>query len=248
MRESDWLEIQIETLFSSDDRQRLRNLNDPDAQPAPLFFLGRSPTGNRWRLHSALPDELGAELEALLAAEPACEPDGAPPRCREAVRALLAQHRELGSEYRGPAYRFRRELAPARDVVEIDATNAERLQGEFTWLAKELPEVAPCVARVREGSAVSVCFTARRGPRAAEAGVETLADQRRKGHASAVVAAWAHSIRAEPLLPLYSTTWDNAASRGVAARLGLVPYAEDWHVSAAARDETYRSSSETRRR
>jgi predicted GNAT family acetyltransferase len=68
---------------------------------------------------------------------------------------------------------------------------------------------------------VSVCFSARNGPLAAEAGVETLADFRGQGHAAAVTAAWAAQIQAEGRIPIYSTWWGNDASQAVARRLGL---------------------------
>ena len=64
-----------------------------------------------------------------------------------------------------------------------------------------------------------------------EAGVETSPAWRRKGHARAVVAAWALAVRASGLLPLYSTDWSNAASRGVAASLDLVAFGEDWNIA-----------------
>jgi RimJ/RimL family protein N-acetyltransferase len=38
-------------------------------------------------------------------------------------------------------------------------------------------------------------------------------------------------VRAAGLLPLYSTWWENAASRAVAAALGAVPYGEDFNLS-----------------
>ena len=46
-------------------------------------------------------------------------------------------------------------------------------------------------------------------------------------HAAAVVAAWAAAVRASGRLPLYSTSWDNVASQGVARKLGLVLYGAD---------------------
>ncbi|MDA0271296.1 MAG: GNAT family N-acetyltransferase, partial [Chloroflexi bacterium] len=75
------------------------------------------------------------------------------------------------------------------------------------------------------------CHSARRSNPAAEAGLEVAAEARRRGLGVAVTARWAASVREGGREPLYSTTWDNVASRGVARRLGLEVYAEDWHLA-----------------
>ena len=73
--------------------------------------------------------------------------------------------------------------------------------------------------------AVAVCASARIGAQACEAGVETVPAYRGRGLAAAVTARWADEVRARGLLPLYSTSWDNLGSRGVARRLGMIRYA-----------------------
>ena len=97
-------------------------------------------------------------------------------------------------------------------------------------------------AGVRGGRATAVAFDDGRpaaichAPRglaahAAEAGVETLPPFRRRGLATAAVACWARAVQRTGRLALYSTTWDNAAWRGVARRLNALLYAEDWHMA-----------------
>ena len=97
----------------------------------------------------------------------------------------------------------------------------------FPTLAADLPDRQPCLAIVREGRLASICFSARNTPDAAEAGLETMEAFRGHGYATAVTAAWAQAVRAEGRIPLYSTDWDNRASRAVARKLGLVLYGAD---------------------
>ncbi len=44
-------------------------------------------------------------------------------------------------------------------------------------------------------------------------------------------AAWARAIQRRGLVALYSTSWENAASRALARRLSARVYGEDWHVT-----------------
>jgi hypothetical protein len=78
---------------------------------------------------------------------------------------------------------------------------------------------------------VSICFCARRSDVAAEAGLETAAPFRGRGYALHVTVAWALAVRATGRIPLYSTAWDNHASRTVARKLNLHPYASNWSLS-----------------
>ena len=88
-----------------------------------------------------------------------------------------------------------------------------------------------CFAIVRGGEVLSACWTSRfLAGVAAEAGVRTRESERGQGFAIRVVAAWARAMRDSGTEPLYSTEWTNAASRGVARRLGLILCGEDLHI------------------
>jgi RimJ/RimL family protein N-acetyltransferase len=127
----------------------------------------------------------------------------------------------------GPAFRFPDPIPGSGEAVQLTKANVEVAGSTFPWLLTELPDWWPCFAVVRDGIAVSICFSSRIGPRACEAGVDTLPAFRGRGFASAATAAWAASIQASGRIPLYSTSWDNLASRGVARHLGLIMFGAD---------------------
>ena len=204
--------------------------NALDRGPAPRFFLGRTPDGNRWRFRDDVPDDLAARLDTLSAEEPVVADLRRPPRHEARYRDLLAGHVSAGEVWSGPAYRFPPELPPAgAGTVRLTPANAELLRGGDLepWL-EDIGHSEPLVALVREGRAVSVCGSVRITPEAHEAGVETSAGVRGRGFAVAVVAAWARAVRELGAEPLYSTSWDNTASQAVAGKLGLIPYAADY--------------------
>jgi RimJ/RimL family protein N-acetyltransferase len=226
-----WMDLQLSVLFRCDARGRIEAVTAPGAIPQPRVFLGRTLEGNLWRVRADLPADLAREAEAILASEPvAARLDGAPPASAPALRELLSRSAPVTSAYAGPAFRFPEHLEAANDVVVVDETNADLLNPGFPDYYADVGDCAPYFVRVVDGRAVAICHYARRTPEAAEAGVDTLEEARRRGHASAVTRAWAASIRASGGLPLYSTQWTNTASRGVARRLGLIPYGEDWHL------------------
>ena len=97
--------------------------------------------------------------------------------------------------------------------------------------APDIQTSAPLVALVFDGQAVAICGSVRITPRAHEAGVETAAPFRGRGYARAVVAAWSAAVRALDVEPLYSTTWQNTASRALARSLGLVSIGRDLHIT-----------------
>lgn len=243
----DTVELHLDALyerdFRSDSEVRIASIR-AGTRPPPRVHLVRTIEGNRWLLSAALTPALCATLDALLATEPTLPTIEAmeyrPPATREAVLALLASHAPVADEYRGPAFTFPSTLpAPSLPIEVLPTPEAARPHPDIAWLASFIDTDRPVVV-ARDlprafphdigGEAVALCHSARLGPRSAEAGLEVVAAHRRRGLAKAVTLGWAHATRATGREPLYSTWWGNEASRATARSLGLVPYAEDWHV------------------
>ena len=115
----------------------------------------------------------------------------------------------------------------SRDVIRLTESNRELARETFEWLFDEIADWKPCFVVIQDGAVVSACKTSRFGARAAEAGVDTLAEFRGRGYAAQVTAAWGSEIRAMGRIPIYSTSWNNLASQGVARRVGLEQFGTD---------------------
>ncbi|HZU75664.1 MAG TPA: GNAT family N-acetyltransferase, partial [Dehalococcoidia bacterium] len=207
MDDRDLIEIQAETLFTYDPRGRTVRDNYPGGGPAPRLFVGRTLHGDVTRFGEALPDALVARLAALLEREPPAHDLRAPPAASVALHDALAERGPVDAEGGGPAYAFVEAPTPPAGVVRITADSAALVQETFPELFRTFAQVPVCCAVVRDGAAVSVCFSSRVGPRATEAEVETLPEFRGHGYAAAVTAAWALAVQAAGGIPLYTTSW-----------------------------------------
>jgi hypothetical protein len=230
--------LQVSTSFIDDATGRLRYNNEPgypeaELEPAPRFFMGRTRAGNVWRFRHDLPNDVVHDLEQVCRAEPVAAKVTAPPLYAAAIREVLNTHASITHEERGPTYWIPDGVQAPGEVVLIEEANAHLLEAHFPWkLTSPLRYTAgPLTAAVVDGSAVSICFCARLAAQAAAAGVETVAAARGQGHASAAVAGWATVIRQRGLIPLYSTSWENVASQGVARKLRMVRYGEAWSIT-----------------
>ena len=232
---TEWMEIHVATLFDLDAHGRIRSLRRPWTRSggAPRFFMGRTPEGHVWRFRHDLPGERVRELEDLCRSEPRAEDLRRPPSIAPAIRAALQASGPTVREYRGPAFWIPEAARAAARAVRVTKAKAHLLDARFPWMKRPLEsgaDIGPVTAVVVDGEAVSLCYCARLSPEAAEAGVETLEAMRGRGFASAAVAAWAAAVRERGLRPLYSTAWENLASQGVARRLGMAAYGEDWEI------------------
>ena len=221
------MELQAAALFRYDAAGRMIATNEPDGDRAPRLLLGRTRDGNLWRFRDDLPADLVRELEAILSKEPVATDLTGPPVTLDAVKAALNAQAPVGATWVGPAWHFPAAIESPSEAIAVTDRNAAVLQAHFPYTARELAARWPCRTVVRDGIAVSACFSARLTADAAEAGVDTVEAYRRRGYAVAVVSAWALAVRESGRIPLYSTSWDNLPSRSVARRLRLVMYGAD---------------------
>lgn len=222
--------LQLEGLFVHDPAGRMLHTNEWTRREAPLMALSRSVEGNRWRLHAGLPTDVGAELDALCAAEPVLTDPRDEPFHRAGFLSVLEQFRAVDRVIAGPAY-LAVERRPLDGGVElVTATNARLLEELLVDWMLDVPHVQPCYAAMHEGRAVSVCASVRITPTTHEAGVETAPMFRGLGHASRAVSAWAHSVRRAGAMPIYSTSWDNTASQAIAAKLNFELFGTNFSV------------------
>jgi len=227
----DLIGIQAQALYAIDDSGRLINVNDPARSIAPRFAMWRTAQGNVWRYRHDLPRDVVRALEAVASTERVTGDFREQPASLALYRGLLDGDAPVGEVYAGPAFRFPAEPLPAGDAEMIHGDNAELLRSYFPDWLPVLEECQPYFAIIRDNAAVSLCHSARRSARAAEAGIETHRDFRMQGYATAAVAAWSEAVQGEGLIPLYSTSWENGPSLSVARRLGLIIYGENVHLT-----------------
>jgi hypothetical protein len=225
------MRMHVEALYVHDARSRIECTREWRSSRAPRFFLGRTSAGHLWRFRSDLPDDVARELEDLCRDEPVSAELPPAPLHREEFARLLESHLPVERIWAGPAHRLPSDVVPGTRTVGIREANADLLRGGLEDWLEDVPHRQPFQGILEDGRVVSVCASVRITGAAHEAGVETLPAFRRRGHAADVVAGWAAEVRKLRAVPLYSTSWENTASRSVAARLGSSMFGVDFHVT-----------------
>lgn len=257
--EIELMDLHLRCLWEHDPNDRIVRTREPNGRRAARFHLGRTRLGNLWRFRDDTSAEVVRELARLAGKEAPLDESGAAPERLEPIRRALRLAGEVTAEWCGPAWFFPKEFFPkeffpeefspaetaeipetprALPVVPVLPGDGHLLENGFDDVIPELAQRQPCFVALEEGRAVSICHSARplRVPgltscAAAEASVETRTTHRGRGLAPRVTAAWAEAVRERGGIPLYSTSWDNRASRAVARKLGLSLYGEDLHWS-----------------
>jgi RimJ/RimL family protein N-acetyltransferase len=219
-------ELYLDTGYERDTRGRITSTREPTPKVAPEFVFVRDLSGSRWAIGATVPDRAAEILERLAVAEPRSID------IRTAPAFLNRYAKQTGGTLEaGPAFLFPETLRPDKSVQFVE--QVESLQRYFEgWSEAEIPGRQPIAAIVEGGQAISVCCSARLSDAAAEAGLETGEGFRGRGLGARVAAAWAKALRESGRVPLYSTTWENAASLAVARKLGLAMYANVWNFRA----------------
>jgi hypothetical protein len=227
-------DLYLRTCYVLNDNWRSLSTREPNAARAPLFTVVRGQTACAWAVRADVPANIASELDRIARDEPASDDFRDSPAHAQRYLEVLAVHAvsiRSTSESDGPIFRFPDSLLKSDDVVAVDDESI--LHRNFRgWVRGEIEAGrGPVMAIVENGAPVSVCFCARRSDSAAEAGVETAKLYRGRGFGARVSAAWALAIRATGRVPLYSTSWANQASLGVARKVGLVPFASVWSIA-----------------
>lgn len=231
MNVRDLMGFHVDALFTHDAKGQLLRGNEPSGAEAPRFFLGRTADGSVIRFRHDVDDDTRRELEAAanddaMNAAPRDSPTNA-----LRFEEILARTAPVRNTSLGPAFSFPPGLAAPTDAVLVTDHNVQVLDA---FLRDWIPDVRigqPLFALVVGERAVAVCCTVRRTSEAHEAGVETVPAFRGQGYAAQVVTAWARAVRENGQVPLYSTSWQNEASRAVARKLGLIQFGNDLHVT-----------------
>ena len=223
------MHLHIETLFTHDTAGRMLHVNEPGGKNAPRFFIGQTADGAVIRFRHDVDDETKRALEAAANDDALRTLDSPPSSTR--YDELLGRVAPVNSIWSGPAFSFPNRLTQPANTVLVTDANSHLLTPLLEAWIPDARTGQPLFAVVVDGQAVSVCCTVRRTADAHEAGVETVPAFRGHGYAARVVASWAQAVRDMGQVPLYSTSWQNDASRTVARKLGLIQFGNDLHIT-----------------
>jgi GNAT superfamily N-acetyltransferase len=225
------MRLHIDALYTRDANGDLVRVNEHNGAPAPRFFLGRTTDGVVRCFRHDVDRDTRQELEAAIQGDiPGAHALDAPPDLAPYER-ILARTAPVEQTEAGPAYCFPQTLSAANGPVLVTDDNAEMLRPLLQAWIPDVRLCPPLFAFQVDGHAVAVCASVRITRDAYEAGVETSPAYRGRGYAAQVVTAWAHAVRELGRVPLYSTSWQNTASRALARKLGLVHFGSDVHLT-----------------
>jgi hypothetical protein len=215
-------------VFRFDAAGSMTTTNEPDGDPAPRVFLVRGHSTYLIHFRGDVPGSTAVLVRAAAGDLPVWTGHRSDASLFEPIRRALARDTPVAELEIGPAFVFDRRPEPTvgATALVIGEHNAHLLQRHFPYTRAMLTHLTPVTGVVRDGAVVAACYSARSSPSAREAGVWTEEAWRGRGFGTLVVATWRDEVVRTGAQPLYSTSWDNAASLALARRLGLRAYAE----------------------
>lgn len=230
----DIMRLHVQAEFTHDAAGDLVATNEPTPGVAPRFFVGDTALGLVVRFRRDVPAvrrrALGEALAIIARVPGSNETDE--PLDPMPFEHLLSQDAPIQHTSVGLAFRFPPPLPlVAGTRILRDDADASILHPLLAAWAPDIRHSPPLVAMIVDGQAVAVCGSVRITSQAHEAGVETAPPFRGRGYGMGAAAAWAMAVRSLGVEPLYSTTWQNRASRAVARALSLTCVGRDLHIT-----------------
>lgn len=232
-RSIDLLKLEMEVLWGPDRYGRPK-------PPRPLVAVAATEGDHAVRFGT---DALGEPLDVAQNGSLGSE---VPPPEIEAYHARFAAA-GLGTARLagGPSYVVAREslietsLPTDLRILAANRTTASELltlRPEEWWEPEEWTDLVfgrlgPCAFGLAEGRVAALCHTSAASSHAAEAGVWTHPEARRRGYGAAVTTAWARLGASCFEALFYSTTAENVGSQGIARRLRLRPIGWIWWLT-----------------
>ena len=218
------MQTHINALFTTDSLSNLIFVNEPwdQTQAAPKAFIGYSlDSRSILKFHHAVHDDIRNKIINLNKTKPLFGGGVIRPEYL-CIYADILQSRRHSIEL----CFYVQDLSPEiNNCIIIDEKNVHDLAlGEFDWLKEEVEYSQPCMGFLASERLVSICRSVRKTPAAHEAGIETAAAFRGMNYAKAVLAAWADAVRGQGIIPMYSTSLENASSQRVAEKSSLYKY------------------------
>lgn len=219
MTDLELMKLHIEVLYQQNNKKQLTVVNEPPFEEAPFIFIGSTKEGRIEKYSEKVDDLLKKRLQNSIKNQP-----------DDLIVGLINEFTNrvgLHEFTMGPAYVFPEIEQVSDEVIIVTEATKELLKDDFKFTFLDFKAKQPCAVMMKDERVVALCCSARQSNKAAEASVYTVEKYRGNGYGAAVTKAWAQQIQALGKVALYSTTWDNFASQGVARTLGLHQYGVD---------------------
>lgn len=219
VRDEDLMQLHLDVLYQQNEVGALTVMNEPPFEPAPTVHIGVTRDGKQMRFSSRVDEVFKKRLENTIQ-------DADEDLLVDLIHQLM-NRADLHEFRMGPTYVFPtiEEISPK--VLHVTEQHKERLKDDFLFTYMNFDMKQPCYVVMELDRIASICCTARQSAVAAEASVYTHPKSRGKGYGAAVAQAWARDVQRQGRVALYSTTWDNFASQGIARTLNMRQYGVD---------------------